>query len=79
MQLSFTKRSALTAAVLGAALATVVGASGGSAAPEAKVIPPNPLKADLAKIAASRSSPAASRTTRATRSFASSRSPRARR
>jgi hypothetical protein len=38
-------------AVLVTALAGIVGASVGSAAQAKKVIPPNPLKPDLAKVA----------------------------
>lgn len=51
MHVPFSRRSALSAAVLVTALAGIVGASVGSAAQAAKVIPPNPLKADLAKVA----------------------------
>jgi iron(III) transport system substrate-binding protein len=51
MQLPFSKRSALSLAVLVTALAGFVGASVGSAAPSAKVIPPNPLKPVLAQVA----------------------------
>ena len=52
MQRPFTKRSAVLLATLVTALATVVGASVGSAAPTAKiVIPPNPLKPILSQVA----------------------------
>ena len=52
MQLPFSKRSALSVAVLVTALAAFVGASVGSAAPAKNVpIPPNPLKPVLAQVA----------------------------
>jgi len=52
MQRPFTKRSAVLLATLVTALAAVVGASVGSAAPTAKiVIPPNPLKPILTQVA----------------------------
>ena len=51
MQLPFSKRSALSLAVLSTALAAFVGASIGSAAPAKNVpIPPNPLKTVLAQV-----------------------------
>jgi len=52
MHVPFSRRSALTFAVLVTALAGIVGASVGSAAPAKNVpIPPNPLKPVLAKVA----------------------------
>src|SRR5690348_15311283 len=52
MHRPFTKRSAVLLATLVTALAAVVGASVGSAAPTAKiVIPPNPLKPILTQVA----------------------------
>jgi ABC-type thiamine transport system substrate-binding protein len=52
MQLPFSKRSAVSLAILVTALATVVGASVGSAAPAKNVpIPPNPLKPILSQVA----------------------------
>ena len=51
MQLPFSKRSALSLAVLVTALAAFVGASIGSAAPAKNVpIPPNPLTSVLAQV-----------------------------
>src|SRR3954453_13411919 len=47
----FSKRNALSLAVLVAVLCAFVAASVGSAAPKAKiVVPPNPLKATIAKV-----------------------------
>jgi len=52
MQLPFSKRSAVSLAALVTALATVVGASVGSAAPTKNVpIPPNPIKPILSQVA----------------------------
>src|SRR3954462_7999566 len=49
MQFAFSKRSVFSVAVLVTALAAFVGASVGSAAKP--TAPPNPLKADIAKVA----------------------------